>query len=260
MKNKELEKLFDAAVTENAMSFKEAFKNVFIEEFNKSCSKLEKEVNKELARFDVVQEGISIPLNNPKIKDAHLFAIESDEDNMVLKFNVDGQELDYNVPEEKQEFYKALEGVDDLDDEDKERIATDLNEFMNDVDKDKKDESLERGEEIKKSEVKMESDMANVDKETRLKLLKKLGEKMQNEKSKSMNEENDEEIEEAYSENIFKITGKKSNGDEYVSRGYATKEKAAEAMKSLDSEKYKNLSIKSSRNAMYSLTQGNKKK
>lgn len=194
MKNKELEKLFDAAVTEDAMGFKEAFKNVFIEEFNRACSKLEKDVTKELARFEVVQEGISIPLNNSKIKDAHLFAIESDEDNMVLKFNVDGQELDYNVPEEKQEFYKALEGKGDLDDEDKERIATDLNEFMNDVDKDKKDESMERGEELKKTEVKMESDkMASADKETRLKLLKKLGNKMQSEKSKSMHEENDEE-------------------------------------------------------------------
>jgi hypothetical protein len=190
----QIEKLFDSAITEDFMSFRESFKDVFIEEFNSQCSSIEKEVTKELARFDVVEEGISIPLKNPKIKDAQLFAIESDDDNMVLKFGVNGEEVDYKVPTDKVEFYKALEGKGELDDEDKERIATDLNEFMNTADRYKKDESIERGEEIKKVDVKMESDkMASADKETRLKLLKKLGEKMKAKKSKAMQEENDEE-------------------------------------------------------------------
>lgn len=249
MDKENMSKLFDSAVSEDYVDFKEVFKTVFVEEFNRQCSELEKEVTKELARFDVVSEGISIPLNNPKIKDAHLFAIESDEDNMVVKFKVDGKDIDYKVPTEKQEFYKAIEEKSELDEDEKEKVAMDLNELMDDIKVDKKDESIERGEEIAKKDVKMEEDkMASADKETRLKLLKKLGEKMQNEKSKQMNKSTNEELTLEYevdvTKPVFKIKGKNPNGNPFTTAGGSNnKADLKEHMDKLKEKGFKELEI-----------------
>lgn len=197
MEKELLNKMFSSCVEEKIYDFKEKFVEFFNEEFNRQCNKVAKEVNKELARFDVVREGISIPLSNPKVKNAELFAIESDEDNVVVKFKLDGSddEMEYKVPEEEEDFYKALEeeGFDSLDDELKEKISADLNEFV--IDMDKKDESMERGEELKSKEPKMEEvDMSKLTGAARLKALKDMAEKKKMEASKKANEENDSEM------------------------------------------------------------------
>lgn len=197
MKKELLNKMFSACMEQKIYDFKENFVVVFTEEFNKQCNKVAGEVNKELARFDVVRESISIPLNNPKVKNAELFAIESDEDNVVVKFKLDDSddEMEYKVPEEEEDFYKALEeeGFDSLDDELKEKVAADLNEFV--IDMDKKDESMERGEELKSKEPKMEEvDMSKLTGAARLKALKDMAEKKKLEASKKANEENDVDV------------------------------------------------------------------
>lgn len=197
MKKELLNKMFSACMEQKIYDFKENFVAVFTEEFNQQCNKVAGEVNKELARFDVVRESISIPLNNPKVKNAELFAIESDEDNVVVKFKLDDSddEMEYKVPEEEEDFYKALEeeGFDSLDDELKEKVAADLNEFV--IDMDKKDESMERGEELKSKEPKMEEvDMSKLTGAARLKALKDMAEKKKLEASKKANEENDVDV------------------------------------------------------------------
>ena len=197
MKKELLNKMFSACMEQKIYEFKENFNEIFNEEFNQLCNKIAKEVNKELARFDVVREGISIPLSNPKVKSAELFAIESDEDNVVVKFKLDGSddEMEYKVPEEEEDFYKALdeEGFDSLDDELKEKVSADLNEFI--IDMDKKNESIERGEELKSKELKMEEvDMSKLTGAARLKALKDMAEKKKMEASKKANEEDDSEM------------------------------------------------------------------
>jgi hypothetical protein len=191
--------LLQASMDQNYHAFKEGFKEIFLENVNKECRKVEREALGDVAWYGLVQEGISIPLDNPDIKDASLFAIENDdEDNLVLKFNLDGDEKTFPVPEEDSEFYNDLmtNGFDDADDKTKEKIAMDLNDFVADVDVDKKDDSVERGKELDGDvELKMETDMSKLKGEARLKALKRLAEKKKLERSKKMAKEEDGDTE-----------------------------------------------------------------
>lgn len=192
--------LLQASMDQNYHAFKEGFKEIFLENVNKECRKVEREALGDVAWYGLVQEGISIPLDNPDIKDASLFAIENDdEDNLVLKFNLDGDEKTFPVPEEDSEFYNDLmtNGFDDADDKTKEKIAMDLNDFVADVDVDKKDDSVERGKELDGDvELKMEKvDMSKLKGEARLKALKRLAEKKKRERSRKMAKEEDGDTE-----------------------------------------------------------------
>ncbi len=134
-----VDKMFEACTEQKIYDFKDKFMAVFTEEFNKCCNKVAKEVSRELARFDVVEESVSIPLSTPDVKSAELFAVESDDENMVVKFKLDDSEdeMEYKIPEENADFYKALEedGLDSLDDEMKEKLSADLSEFVIDMNK-----------------------------------------------------------------------------------------------------------------------------
>lgn len=192
--------LLQASMDQNYHAFKEGFKEIFLENVNKECRKVEREALGDVAWYGLVQEGISIPLDNPDIKDASLFAIENDdEDNLILKFNLDGDEKTFPVPEEDSEFYNDLmtNGFDDADDKTKEKIAMDLNDFVADVDVDKKDDSVERGKELDGDvELKMEKvDMSKLKGEARLKALKRLAEKKKRERSRKMAKEEDGDTE-----------------------------------------------------------------
>lgn len=192
--------LLQASMDQNYHAFKEGFKEIFLENVNKECRKVEREALGDVAWYGLVQEGISIPLDNPDIKDASLFAIENDdEDNLILKFNLDGDEKTFPVPEEDSEFYNNLmtNGFDDADDKTKEKIAMDLNDFVADVDVDKKDDSVERGKELDGDvELKMEKvDMSKLKGEARLKALKRLAEKKKRERSRKMAKEEDGDTE-----------------------------------------------------------------
>lgn len=196
MKKELLDKMMESCMEQKIYNFKENFVHVFTEEFNKVCDKLAKEVSRDMAHFDVVEESISIPLNTPKVKNAEIFAIESDDDNVVVKFKVDGdQEMSYPVPESEKEFYRALEeeGFDSLDDELQEKVSAELSEFVIKVYK--KDESIERGDELDEKEIEMEAvDMSKLTGAARLKAIKDMAEKKKLEASKKANEENDSEM------------------------------------------------------------------
>jgi len=195
--SKKTSALLQSSMDQNYHAFKEGFKEIFLENVNKECRKVEREALSDVSWYGLVQEGVSIPLDNPDIKDASLFAIENDdEDNLVLKFNLDGDEKTFPVPEEDSEFYSGLmnSGLDDIDDKTKEKIAMDLNDFVADVDVEKKDkDTLERGAELDGDvELKMEKvDMSKLKGEARLKALKRLAEKKKRERSKKMAKEED---------------------------------------------------------------------
>lgn len=247
-KNK-VSKLFDSAIENNYFDFKASFKEIFCDEFDSQCNELAAEATKELARFGIVEEGISIPLpNNPNVKDAHLFAIESDDENMVVKFKVNGEEKCFKVKEEDKDFYKNLSesSMDDYDDKSKEKIAMDMNEFMNEVEKSKKDESIERGEELKSKDIKMEADMAKLKGDARLKELKKMGEKAKLAKSKEANKAMKEELESYLvdEETSFKIQGKHADGKPFTTAA-ASNDKSflKDKMKELEKKGFKELKL-----------------
>lgn len=255
MKNK-IKQLFDSALEQNYFDFKQIFNEIFVEELNNVCEKEAKEVTKVLARFDVVEETISVPLkNNDDVEDAHLFAIESDdEDNMVLKFKVGEESKSFKVKKEDEDFYKELKanGFDKADEKAKEKIAMDLNEFMADVEVDKKDESIERGDELKSPKVKMEAvDMSKLTGDARLQALKKLAEKKKLEASKKMQEENDEEDEDEVKmeyevdldKPLFRIVGKHPDGKPFKSPKANDKSMLSEKVKELEKKGFKSLKI-----------------
>jgi hypothetical protein len=170
-------KLFETAMDKNYHEFKEAFVSMLLEGINVECGKLDKETTKEISRFGVVSETASMPLDIPDVGDASLFAIEQDDENMVLKFKMDGDEKTFPVPEQDQEFYSGLKdyGLGKANDAMKEKVSTDLNQFMKDMGK-----------------AKMEAetpDMSKLKGDERLKALKKLGEKKKLEASKKANKD-----------------------------------------------------------------------
>lgn len=226
MDKKKISNMVDFVSEQNYFDFKEVFDSVFVEMLDSKSMEIEKEVNKELARFAVVDEGISIPLpNNPNVKDAHLFAIESDdEDNIVVKFKVNGESKCMKLEsddEDNKEFYKQLSemSMDDFDEEVKKQIALDMNEMMDkEFAKDvpmKKEKNIERGTQIKQQEVKMETDMSKLSGKERLEALKKMGEKAKAKKSKeamkAMKEELDPE------KPMYRIVGKHPDGKPFKS-------------------------------------------
>jgi len=252
MKNK-IKQLFDSALEQNYFDFKQTFNEIFVEELNNVCEKEAKEVTKILARFGIVEETISVPLkNSDDVQDAHLFAIESDDDdNMVLKFKVGEESKAFKVKKEDEDFYKELKanGFDKADEKAKEKIAMDLNEFMADVDVSKKDDSIERGDPLKSPKVKMEAvDMSKLTGDARLQALKKLAEKKKLEASKKMQEENDEdevkmEYEVDLDKPLFRIVGKHPDGKPFKSPKANDKSMLSEKMKELEKKGFKSLKI-----------------